>query len=217
GLITIPAALADKIPGFSATATTAEGTTSVSKPSVTAPALPEKSTKSSKWWWIPVGLALLALLGGLLRLLTRKRPEPVKVVAPEVKPVVKTPPPAPRPAPVRPAPVVKAPPPAPKPPAPPRPPAPAPAKVVPLAKATPPPAPKPVTPPPPPPRPAPLVETPKATIHEEVHHDVAPVIRYESSAPAETTIQVTYENNAVGDDQESRADKSDTVPDSKQL
>lgn len=61
-------------PGVSsATAPTAEGTTSVTKPSsapttTTAPA--KGSGKSSKWWWIPVGLAALALLIGLLRLMT---------------------------------------------------------------------------------------------------------------------------------------------------
>ena len=230
GLITIPAALAATIPGFGTSTPTAEGTTSVSRPTMTTPAVPETSTKSSKWWWIPVGIALLALAGGLLRLLTRRRPEasaPVKVAAtraPEAaKPVVNTPPPPPaRPAPpVRPAPVAKAPVPAPRPPAPPappKPPAPAPAKVIPLVKATPPPAPKPVTPPPPPP-PAPtprplLSEPPKATIRvEQADLDLAPVIKYESTVPTESTIQVTYENNALGDDQESVADKSDSVPD----
>ena len=43
---------------------------------------------SSKWWWIPVGIALAALLAGLMRMLTRRKPEPVKVAvdrAPEVK------------------------------------------------------------------------------------------------------------------------------------
>ena len=58
-----------------------------------------------------------------------------------------------------------------------------------------------------------LVEAPKAKIHEaHIEHDVTPVIRYESTTPAETTIQVTYENNAV-DGVESRADKSDLTPD----
>ncbi len=239
GLITIPAALAANIPGFGTSTPTAEGTTSVSKPSMTTPAAPETSTKSSKWWWIPVGIALLALAGGLLRLLTRRRPQesaPVKVAAtrtPEApKPVVKTPPPPPaRPAPpVRPAPVAQAPAPAPVPPAPPAPPkppapAPAPAKVVPLVKPIPPPAPKTVTPPPapklvtPPPAPAPtprplLSEPPKATVRvEESEVDLAPVIKYESSVPTESSIQVTYENNAIGDDQESVADKSDLRPD----
>lgn len=75
----------------------------------------------------------------------------------------------------------------------------------------------------PPPEPTPirplLSEPPKATIHTETaHHDeAAAVIRYESSAPADTRIQVTYENNAIGDDQDSKADKSDSVPDSRQL
>ena len=40
------------------------------------------------------------------------------------------------------------------------------------------------------------------------------VVRYEESpAGTETTARVTYENNALGDDQESVADKSDSVPD----
>ena len=48
-----------------------------------------EATKSGlKWWWIPVGIALAALLASLLRTLTRRKPEPVKVAAqraPEVK------------------------------------------------------------------------------------------------------------------------------------
>ena len=78
---------------------------------------------------------------------------------------------------------------------------------------TPPPAPKPVTPPP---APRPLMsEPPKATIRTETtDHDVSTVVRYEeSAAAAETTVRVTYENNAVGDHQSSVADKSDSVPD----
>lgn len=208
GLVTIPAGLAATIPGFSAAAPTAEGTTSVTTPNLSGPST--TATKSSKWWWIPVGLAALALLGGLLRLVTRKpkAPAPIKVVAQRTPEVTRT---APVPAPpVRPAAE------APAPPAPP-----APAKVVPLVK-TPPPVPKPVPPPPPPPAPPirPLLSAPpKATIHTEAvaHDEAAAVIRYESSAPADTRIQVTYENNAVGDDQESKADKSDSVPDSRQL
>ncbi|MFM9034465.1 MAG: hypothetical protein ACKOQ4_09280, partial [Mycobacterium sp.] len=89
-----------------------------------------------------------------------------------------------------------------------------------------PPAPKPVvkTPPPPPPAPKPVarpvehireeIREVKAEIREAIHHEeVSPVIRYESTGPVETNMQVTYENNAVGDDQESRADKSDLTPD----
>lgn len=59
-----------------------------------------------------------------------------------------------------------------------------------------------------------VADTARAEIHEAgIAQDVSPVIRYESHDPAETTIQVTYENNAVGDHQESRADKSDLTPD----
>ena len=76
-----------------------------------------------------------------------------------------------------------------------------------------PPAPKPVTPPPAP-RPL-LSEPPKATIRTETSDDdVTTVVRYEeSSTAAETSARVTYENNALGDDQESVADKSDLRPD----
>lgn len=202
GLVTIPAVLAGKIPGFG-TPTTEGTTTSMSKPNVAAP---EVEKKSNKWlWWIPVILVGLGLLGALGRRLFRRPVEvvaPVKVAAraPEVKKVV--PPPPPRPAPVA-KPVT--------PPAPPRPPAPKPPAppVRPVVKA-PPPAPRPVTPPP---APRPVVETPKATLRSEVvEHEVTPVIRYETHTPAETTIQVTYENNAV-DGQASRADKSDLTPD----
>lgn len=210
GLVTIPAALAGKIPGFGT-----EGTTSMSKPSVTAPSAPSVEKKGGfKWWWLIPILALLGLLAFLPRLFRKPvAVEPVKVAAP-VKKVV---PPAP------PAPPVK------KVVAPPPPPRPAPKPPV-------PPAPKPVVKtPPPPPAPKPVarpvehireeVAEVKAHIREEIaetkahirevhaEHEVSPVIKYESTAPVETTIQVTYENNAVGDHQESRADKSDLTPD----
>jgi hypothetical protein len=43
---------------------------------------------------------------------------------------------------------------------------------------------------------------------------VSTVVRYEeSAAAAETSVRVTYENNAVGDHQASVADKSDSIPD----
>lgn len=203
GLVTIPAALAAKIPGFST-----GGTTSVSK-GVTAAkdAVKDKADKGGwfKWWYL---LPLLLLLGLPLLFRKKKVVETVKVAprASEVRQVV-TPPPAPRPAPVA-KPVTPPAPPRPKPVTPP----PAPKPVV----KTPPPAPKPVTPPPAPR----LVEKVreevrevKAEIHEaKVEHEVTPVIRYETQTPAETSIQVTYENNAV-DGVVSRADKSDTVPD----
>ena len=264
GLVTVPAALAATIPGFSATTPTADGPTAEGTTSVTTPSLAPATTTTSpkgtpsatntKWWWIPVGLAALALITGLLRLMTRKPAvsEPVKVAAqrapettrpvrqfepvtpppPPVRPITPAPtlqPPAPtlRP-PAPPAPPVQRPPapPVPRPPAPPAPPAPA--KVIPLVK-TPPPAPRPPAPPAPPaPKPVPVADTvairpllsepPKATIHTgSVEQEVSAVIKYESSTPADTRIQVTYENNAVGDNQESVADKSDTVPDSREL
>jgi hypothetical protein len=194
GLVTIPAALATKIPGFGSTAPTAEGTTSMSKPTTSVTADPGVKKKGFNWLWLLLGIPLVAGLGWLLR---RKPAEVVPVKVAERAPVVKpTPPPAPRPAPV-----VKAPPP---------PPAPRPAPVV--KAPPPPPAPKPVTPPPAP-RPL-LSEPPKATIRTEASdHDLSTVVRYEESSAATETVQVTYENNAVGDQHSSVADKSDSVPD----
>ena len=221
GLVTIPAALAGKIN----LPTMGGMTTSVTKPSITAEAPTVEKKGGFKWWWL-LPLLLLALIPFLLKAFRKSEPEPVRVAtrAPEVKKVV-TPPPAP---PVK---KVVAPPPPPRPaPKPPVPPAPKP-----VVKTPPPPAPKPVTPPPPP-RPvvheAPklvervehkvehvvekverVVEAPRAAIHEaHIEHETTPVIRYETHTPAETTIQVTYENNAV-DGKESRADKSDLTPD----
>jgi hypothetical protein len=51
---------------------------------------PDKAVEKSgrNWWWIPIGILLAALLAGLLRKLTRRTAEPVKVAvqrAPEVK------------------------------------------------------------------------------------------------------------------------------------
>jgi hypothetical protein len=194
GLVTIPAALATKIPGFGSTAPTAEGTTSMSKPTTSVTADPGVKKKGFNWLWLLLGIPLVAGLGWLLR---RKPAEVVPVKVAERAPVVKpTPPPAPRPAPV-----VKAPPP---------PPAPRPAPVV--KAPPPPPAPKPVTPPPAP-RPL-LSEPPKATIRTEASdHDLSTVVRYEESSAATEAVQVTYENNAVGDQHSSVADKSDSVPD----
>ncbi len=194
GLVTIPAALATKIPGFGSTASTAEGTTSMSKPTTSVTADPGVKKKGFNWLWLLLGIPLIAGLGWLLR---RKPAEVVPVKVAERAPVVKpTPPPAPRPAPV-----VKAPPP---------PPAPRPAPVV--KAPPPPPAPKPVTPPPAP-RPL-LSEPPKATIRTEASdHDLSTVVRYEESSAATEAVQVTYENNAVGDKHSSVADKSDSVPD----
>ena len=194
GLVTIPAALATKIPGFGSTAPTAEGTTSMSKPTTSVTADPGVKKKGFNWLWLLLGIPLVAGLGWLLR---RKPAEVVPVKVAERAPVVKpTPPPAPRPAPV-----VKAPPP---------PPAPRPAPVV--KAPPPPPAPKPVTPPPAP-RPL-LSEPPKATIRTEASdHDLSTVVRYEKSSAATEAVQVTYENNAVGDQHSSVADKSDSVPD----
>jgi hypothetical protein len=52
-------------------------------------AITETTEKTGfKWWWIPIGIAIAGALAALLRSLTRRKPEPVKVAvqrAPEVK------------------------------------------------------------------------------------------------------------------------------------
>jgi hypothetical protein len=52
-------------------------------------AITETTEKSGfTWWWIPIGIAIAGALAALLRSLTRRKPEPVKVAvqrAPEVK------------------------------------------------------------------------------------------------------------------------------------
>ncbi|MFM9034843.1 MAG: LGFP repeat-containing protein, partial [Mycobacterium sp.] len=90
GLVTVPAALAGKIPGFGT-----GGTTSMSKPS-TAPTAPSVEKKGGfKWWWLIPILGLLGLLAFLPRLFRKPvAVEPVKVAAP-VKKVAPPPPPAP--------------------------------------------------------------------------------------------------------------------------
>ena len=107
GLITIPAALATTIPGLSATTPTSERPISVSPPDTTVTAEPI-ATRSSKWWWIPAGVAAAALLAGLARVLTRGRPEeptpvpaqrapvatPPRATPPPTTPPPSTPPPA---------------------------------------------------------------------------------------------------------------------------
>ena len=215
GLVTIPAALAGKIklPDMSGAMSSVSSVASSVSKSVTAGTTTVEKKGGFKWWWL-LPLLLLGLIPFLLKLFRKAEPEPVRVAtrAPEVKKVVTPPPPppvkkvvAPPPPPVKKV-VAPPPPPAPKP----------------VVKTPPPPAPKPVTPPPPP-RPvvqeAPRVvervehvEAPRATIHEAHVEEVAPVIRYETHTPNETTMQVTYENNAV-DGRESRADKSDLTPD----
>ena len=52
-------------------------------------AITETTEKTGfKWWWIPIGIAIAGALAALLRSLTRRKPEPVKVAvqrAPDVK------------------------------------------------------------------------------------------------------------------------------------
>ena len=50
---------------------------------------------------------------------------------------------------------------------------------------------------------------PAAVVREVTGADTSPAIKYETpDAAANTKIEITYENNAVGDGQESTADKS---------
>ena len=257
GLVTVPAALASSLPGFRGTAPTAEGTQPVTTTSVVNEPTASGSTtatKSTKWWWIPIGLAAVAALAGIIRLLTRRRrAEPEAAVAPtptpgaakepalvDVSKVAEPPKVAPRvtaqptkaAAPTAPKTQPTAPkataPTAPKPqPAAPRnvvapAAAPKPAVVKPLSVVKPVEVIKPAAdkaPEParvshlvaeaPKPEAAPKVATPKV-VHIESHAVTeAAIVKYENASPAaESTVQVTYENNAIGDDQESTADMS---------
>ena len=213
GLITIPAALAATIPGLSATTPTSERPISVSPPDTSVTAEPT-ATRSSKWWWIPAGVAAAALLAGLIRVLTRGRPEePIPVPAqraPAATPPPTKAPPAKAPAATAPParPVTAATTPAPALPA-----SPAPPRVAPVANVARTPAPGPAASAP---APVPLLsEPPKATIRTaSTDRDLSAVVTYEgSAAAAETAVQVTYENNAVGHNQADVADKSDSVAD----
>ena len=236
GLATVPPALAASIPALSpGTATTSvegtttvEGTTSVTIPetTVTAPSV-DVEKKGFNWWPVVIGLAIAALLAGLLAMLGRRRrvaapvaraPEVVRPAAPRIaeapRPEVRAP--APPPPPVKPIvpprPVVEEK----RPPAPPPPP---PRRVV--EEKLPPPPPRPVAPPPPPPPPAPepvrLVETkveetaaPLVINYADPEPTAGPIeITYADPEPTAGPIEITYENNALGDNQASRDDKID--------
>lgn len=55
-----------------------------------------------------------------------------------------------------------------------------------------------------------IADLPQVTVRTEpVESEAAPVIRYQSEPPTESSIQVTYQNNAVGEHQKSETDKSD--------
>ncbi len=212
GLITVPASLAATLSGFSSGATPSEGTPPMpTPPSASEPTVsgtPAVEDRSSKWWWIPIGVAAIAALAGLIRLVTRRRPveEPAapiavsRLAAPAEKekvgagvataPVkVATAPVKAAPAPVKTAPVpVKAKAPAPQPKAA----EPAPTKAMSFTNGT----------------------TPTTNGHRNGTNGLAktadgPVVKYENkTAAAESKVLVTYENNAVGVNQESAADKS---------
>lgn len=250
GLVTVPAVLAARIPGFTATAPDPEGTSSMNTPRSDTPAAAGPSSSGLSWWWIPIGIAAAALLAGVLRMVLRRRPaetatvtarthsattagapEPVGRPGPAPKPVTSVPPPKatpPRSAPPRSV-TPTTPPPA----------APAPASAPPNGvtrpkAATPPPKPARPAPPARPPAPKPAVnsapkladvaplkppaaapvrpvtaEPPKATIRTEpADQATSPVVQYATPETPAAGITVTYENNAVGENQESAADKS---------
>ena len=108
----------------------------------TGAAAPAKKTFG--WWWIPVGLAVVAVVGALIRPLTRRPAEAATLAATR--------------APIAPVPMTPVPP------------------------ATP--------------------VSPEPTISDR-----------QTSAADASSIQVTYENNALGDGEQSGTDKSDSVPD----
>ena len=199
GLATVPPALAASIPGFGAVAPSVEGTVAVTTPSisVSAPSV-DTSTNKTNWWPIVAGLAIAAGLAGLFGLLRRRRRVDVKVPTPRPPDLTRPQAPAPAPAPkyTPPAPLVKAPPPPPVVKAPPPPP---------VVKAPPPP---PVVKAPPPP---PVVKAPPPPVVKAAPPVVAPlVVNYDRDAENTSTgLEITYENNAIGANQQSVDDKSD--------
>ena len=226
GLVTAPPALAATLPGFGATAPTTEGTASVAIPTPTVGApdasAPSADTSSNNnWlWWLLVPLGL-ALLGGLLWLLGRRR-RTADLRAPDLtRQSVRAPDldvPDAR-APLRQAPEVNAP----------RPRARcATVHGAPCAQAArrglhspqcraPAPAPPPPPPPPPPPKVEPRPPTVDTTparhaVGERVDVEVGETppmeVKYEG-ADADGSIEITYENNAIGANEESHDDKSD--------
>jgi len=99
----------------------------------------EPAKKAFGWWWIPVGLAVVAMVGALIRPLTRRPAEAASLAATR-------------------------------------------APIAPVPPATP--------------------VSPDPTISDR-----------QTSAADASSIQVTYENNALGDGEQSGTDKSDSVPD----
>jgi LGFP repeat len=208
GLATVPPALAASIPSLSVNApsapvggvTTEGGTMPVATPETTlsAPSVDVSRPKGFNWWPVVIGLGIAALLAGLLAMLSRRR----RVgVLPTVRPHEEVLPPKRLVEPLRPE--VKAP----VPPPPPRP-------VVPdVATPKAPETPRPpvrevkVVPPPPPPAPAPLV----GVVREQAEEKAPLQVNYVDTDPAAGNIEITYENNAVGDNERSRDDKSDLI------
>ena len=131
-------------PAGAAPAATGPGATGPGATGSDATGLAEPAKKAFGWWWIPVGLAVVAAVGALIRPLTRRPAEAATLAATR--------------APMAPVPITPVPP------------------------ATP--------------------VSPEPTISDR-----------RSSAADASSIQVTYENNALGDGEQSGTDKSDSVPD----
>jgi hypothetical protein len=231
GLSTVPAGLAASIPGFQAGTQSVEGSAAVPTPSLSAspPATSGTSVGGVKWWPV-VGLVIAALLAVLRGLLARRR-RSAKVVVPATR----APEPGVA-APVRPRLVesdVKAPPPPPARPVPPPPPAPPTPPPPPEVRKTPPPAPEvrkpaptaPVRDPAPAPEVHRVAERPTqeertgdpishlgrpTPIHVEAANPAAApmVVNFADAGTDVGAITVTYDNNAIGVNQQSHTDKS---------
>ncbi|MEV0250732.1 hypothetical protein AB0H76_29340 [Nocardia sp. NPDC050712] len=208
GTVTVPPDLAANLPGFKAAAPNVEAPAvppvNPDVPDVSAPSVDTEAASSddgggiNRWWGVPIGLAITAVAGALLGLMGRRptttagvtRPAPTRPVAPTARPV----------APVRPA-TTRAP-------EPPKYNAPRPEYKGPRVEA---PKTQPWT------TARPAYEAPKPPVAPRmVDRDHEPPMTtgrhaFHDGKPGED-MTVTYENNAVGANQRSMEDKSDSDP-----
>ncbi|MFC9895382.1 LGFP repeat-containing protein [Nocardia sp. NPDC127579] len=206
GTVTVPPELAATLPGFKAPAAPgmeAPALPQVPNPDVAAPTVNTDTSSGgiNRWWAVPIGLAITAAAGALLGLMGRRpattarvdRPMPVRPATPAARPAAPRAPEQPRyntspprPAPNAPRPEYKAP-------------------RVDVPKSQPWSAARPAYEAPKPPTGPRMVEREHDTPMTAGRHAFTGDKR-----AADTEMTVTYENNAVGANQRSWEDKSDT-------